>query len=78
MLWDMTRPLLTMPEKKIPECHADNNYYLFWNMMRMTITVQHTEKGVRLNEVLQQANLNLVLILFYCNKINYFRQIFKT
>lgn len=49
-----TRPLLTMPEKtKFLNAAADNNYYLFLehDAHNEIITVQHTEKGVRLNEV---------------------------
>jgi glyoxylase-like metal-dependent hydrolase (beta-lactamase superfamily II) len=51
-----TRPLLTMPEKaKFLNAAADNNYYLFMehDAHNEIITVQHTEKGVRLNEVLK-------------------------
>ncbi|GEQ84901.1 MBL fold metallo-hydrolase [Patiriisocius marinistellae] len=50
-----TRPLLTMPEKeKFLNKAADNNYYLFLehDAHNQIITVKHTEKGVRLNEVL--------------------------
>ena len=49
-----TRPLLTMPEKsKFLNAAADNNYYLFLehDAHNEIITVQHTEKGVRLKEV---------------------------
>ncbi|GEL10269.1 Glyoxylase, beta-lactamase superfamily II [Flavobacterium glycines] len=49
-----TRPLLTMDEKtKFMNAAADNNYYLFLehDAHNEIITVQHTEKGVRLNEV---------------------------
>ncbi|WP_188049375.1 MBL fold metallo-hydrolase [Flavobacterium sp. GP15] len=49
-----TRPLLTMPEKtKFLTAAADNNYFLFLehDAHNEIITVQHTEKGVRLNEV---------------------------
>jgi glyoxylase-like metal-dependent hydrolase (beta-lactamase superfamily II) len=46
-----TRPLLTMPEKSIfLNAAADNNYYLFLehDAHNQIITVEHTEKGVRL------------------------------
>lgn len=49
-----TRPLLTMPEKsKFLNAAADNNYYLFLehDAHNQIITVEHTEKGVRLKEV---------------------------
>lgn len=49
-----TRPLLTMPEKsKFLNAAADNNYYLFLehDAHNQIITVQHTEKGVRLKGV---------------------------
>jgi glyoxylase-like metal-dependent hydrolase (beta-lactamase superfamily II) len=49
-----TRPLLTMDEKtKFMNAAADNNYYLFLehDAHNPIITVKHTEKGVRLNEV---------------------------
>ena len=49
-----TRPLLTMPEKtKFLNLAADNNFYLFLehDAHNQIITVQHTEKGVRLKEV---------------------------
>lgn len=49
-----TRPLLTMPEKtKFLNAAADNNYYLFLehDAHNEIITVQHTDKGVRLKEV---------------------------
>lgn len=49
-----TRPLLTMDEKtKFMNAAADNNYYLFLehDAHNEIITVQHTEKGVRLSEV---------------------------
>jgi glyoxylase-like metal-dependent hydrolase (beta-lactamase superfamily II) len=48
-----TRPLLTMPEKaKFLNAAADNNYYLFLehDAHNEIITVQHTDKGVRLKE----------------------------
>jgi hypothetical protein len=49
-----TRPLLTMPEKtKFLNAAADNEYYLFLehDAHNEIVTVQHTEKGVRLKEV---------------------------
>lgn len=49
-----TRPLLTMPEKsKFLNAAADQNYYLFLehDAHNQIITVEHTEKGVRLKEV---------------------------
>lgn len=49
-----TRPLLTMPEKtKFMNMAADNNYYLFLehDAHNEIITVEKTEKGVRLKEV---------------------------
>jgi len=49
-----TRPLLTMPEKsKFLNAAADNNQYLFLehDAHNQIITVEHTEKGVRLKEV---------------------------
>jgi len=48
-----TRPLLTMPEKaKFLNAAADNNYYLFLehDAHNEIITVEHTDKGVRLKE----------------------------
>lgn len=48
-----TRPLLTMPEKaKFLDAAADNGYYLFLehDAHNEIITVEHTEKGVRLKE----------------------------
>jgi glyoxylase-like metal-dependent hydrolase (beta-lactamase superfamily II) len=50
-----TRPLLTMPEKaKLLNTAADQNYYLFLehDAHNQIITVERTEKGVRLKEVL--------------------------
>jgi glyoxylase-like metal-dependent hydrolase (beta-lactamase superfamily II) len=49
-----TRPLLTMPEKtKFMNAAAENNYYLFLehDAHNEVITVEKTEKGVRLKEV---------------------------
>ncbi|SHH06832.1 Glyoxylase, beta-lactamase superfamily II [Flavobacterium micromati] len=48
-----TRPLLTMPEKqKFMTAAANNNYYLFLehDAHNEIITVENTEKGVRLKE----------------------------
>ncbi len=48
-----TRPLLTLPEKeKFLKQAADNNYYLFLehDAHNQIITVENTEKGVRLKE----------------------------
>jgi glyoxylase-like metal-dependent hydrolase (beta-lactamase superfamily II) len=50
-----TRPLLTLDEKELfLNIAADNNYYLFLehDAHNQIITVKHTEKGVRLNQVL--------------------------
>ena len=55
-----TRPLLTLDEKEnFLNIAADNNYYLFLehDAHNEIITVQHTEKGVRLKET------------FSCNQI---------
>jgi glyoxylase-like metal-dependent hydrolase (beta-lactamase superfamily II) len=49
-----TRPLLTMPEKtKFMNAAAENNYYLFLqhDAYNEIITVEKTERGVRLKEV---------------------------
>ena len=49
-----TRPLLTVPEKnKVLTAAADHNHFLFLehDAHNEIITVQHTEKGVRLKEV---------------------------
>jgi glyoxylase-like metal-dependent hydrolase (beta-lactamase superfamily II) len=49
-----TRPLLTLDEKaKFMNATADNNYYLFLehDAHNEIITVERTEKGVRLKEV---------------------------
>ena len=49
-----TRPLLTLPEKaKFLTAAAENNYYLFLehDAHNEIITVEHTEKGIRLKEV---------------------------
>ena len=50
-----TRPLLTLPEKeKFLNNAAENNFYLFLehDAHNPIITVQNTDKGVRLNETL--------------------------
>ena len=55
-----TRPLLSMDEKEIfLKAAADNSYYLWLehDAHNQIITVQHTEKGVRLKDV------------FTCNEI---------
>jgi glyoxylase-like metal-dependent hydrolase (beta-lactamase superfamily II) len=55
-----TRPLLSLPEKeKFLNIAADNNYYLFLehDAHNEIITVKHTEKGVRLNEVFNSQNV---------------------
>lgn len=55
-----TRPLLTLPEKtEFLQKAADHNYYLFLehDAHNEIITVQNTEKGVRLNEVFSCAEL---------------------
>lgn len=55
-----TRPLLSMDEKEIfLKAAADNNYYLWLehDAHNQIITVQHTEKGVRLKDI------------FTCNEI---------
>ena len=49
-----TRPLLTLDEKEnFLKTAADNNYYLFLehDAHNEIITVQHTEKGVRLKDI---------------------------
>ncbi|MFD2822559.1 MBL fold metallo-hydrolase [Lacinutrix iliipiscaria] len=49
-----TRPLLTLDEKeKFLNLAADNNYYLFLehDAHNEIITVKHTEKGVRLDQI---------------------------
>ncbi len=49
-----TRPLLTLDEKEnFLNLAADNNYHLFLehDAYNEIITVKHTEKGVRLNEI---------------------------
>jgi uncharacterized lipoprotein YbaY len=49
-----TRPLMSMDEKQIfLKNAADNNYYLWLehDAHNQIITVQHTEKGIRLKDV---------------------------
>lgn len=49
-----TRPLLTLDEKELfLNMAADENFYLFLehDAHNEIITVKHTEKGVRLNEI---------------------------
>lgn len=51
-----TRPLLTLDEKaKFLNAAADNNYYLFLehDAHNEIITVEHTDKGVRLKEIMK-------------------------
>lgn len=55
-----TRPLLTLDEKEqFLNLAADHNYYLFLehDAHNEIITVKHTEKGVRLNEVFTTNDL---------------------
>ena len=55
-----TRPLLTLPEKeKFLNAAADNNYYLFMehDAHNEIITVEKTEKGVRLKEVFSSDDI---------------------
>jgi len=55
-----TRPLLTMPEKtKFLTAAAENNYYLWLehDAHNQIITVETTEKGVRLKEVFRCEDL---------------------
>ncbi len=55
-----TRPLLTMPEKsKFLNTAAENNYYLFLehDAHNEIITVEKTEKGVRLKEIFQSDEI---------------------
>ena len=51
-----TRPLLTLDEKEVfLNMAADNNFLLFMehDAHNEIITVKHTDKGVRLDEVLK-------------------------
>ncbi len=55
-----TRPLLTMPEKgKFLNAAAENNFYLWLehDAHNPIITVENTEKGVRLKEVFSCEDL---------------------
>ena len=55
-----TRPLLTMPEKSLfLNEAAENNYYLFLehDAKNEIITVEKTEKGIRLKEVLKWEDI---------------------
>ena len=55
-----TRPLLTLDEKaKFMNAAADNNYYLWLehDAHNEIITVERTEKGVRLKEVFRCEDL---------------------
>jgi len=55
-----TRPLLSLEEKeKFLSLAADNNYYLFLehDSVNEIITVKHTEKGVRLNQVFKTSDI---------------------
>lgn len=55
-----TRPLLTLPEKeKFLNTAADHNYYLFLehDAHNEIITVERTERGVRLNDVFKFGDI---------------------
>jgi len=55
-----TRPLLTMPEKsKFLNAAAENNYYLFLehDAHNEIITVENTERGVRLKEIFKAEEI---------------------
>jgi glyoxylase-like metal-dependent hydrolase (beta-lactamase superfamily II) len=55
-----TRPLLTLDEKeRFLNLAADNNYYLFLehDAHNEIITVEHTEKGVRLKDVFKSSEI---------------------
>jgi glyoxylase-like metal-dependent hydrolase (beta-lactamase superfamily II) len=55
-----TRPLLTMPEKsKFLNTAAENNYYLFLehDAHNEIITVEKTERGVRLKDIFKSENI---------------------
>jgi hypothetical protein len=55
-----TRPLLTLSEKeKFLTRAADENWHLFLehDAHNEIITVKHTEKGVRLNEVYRASDI---------------------
>jgi hypothetical protein len=76
-----TRPF-AMPEKtKFLNAAADNDYYLFLehDAHNEIVTVQHTEKGIRLKESSKRRNLKIVLLIFLLyNKMGYFRPIITT
>jgi hypothetical protein len=70
-----------MPEKtKFLNAAADNDYYLFLehDAHNEIVTVQHTEKGIRLKESSKRRNLKIVLIFLLYNKMGYFRPIITT
>jgi glyoxylase-like metal-dependent hydrolase (beta-lactamase superfamily II) len=55
-----TRPLLTLPEKeKFMNAAADNHYYLFLehDAHNEIITVEKTERGVRLKDIFKSAEI---------------------
>jgi len=55
-----TRPLLTMPEKaKFLNAAAENNYFLWLehDAHNEIITVENTEKGIRLKEVFKLSDI---------------------
>jgi hypothetical protein len=55
-----TRPLLTLDEKtKFMNMAADNGYYLFLehDAHNEIITVEHTDKGVRLKDVFKCSDI---------------------
>lgn len=55
-----TRPLLTLDEKaKFLNAAADNNYHLFLehDAHNEIITVEHTDKGVRLKEIMKCSDI---------------------
>ncbi len=55
-----TRPLLTMPEKsKLLHAAVDNHYYLWLehDAHNQIITVENTEKGIRVREVLNAEDI---------------------
>ena len=55
-----TRPLLTMGEKtKFLTAAADHNYYLWLehDAHNPIVTVEHTEKGIRLKEVFRLEDI---------------------
>ena len=55
-----TRPLLTLSEKtKFLHAAADNNYYLWLehDVHNPIVTVEQTEKGIRLKEVFRLEDI---------------------